>query len=108
MDEAVEVRLAERLPRGLDDVLADTNGRPSAEAVGGLDEHAYRRIGAMTLVEDSHLVIDELEFLDCRIRPEQRVAYGVIKGIDRTVALPDYSLAQALGREPYGAFSVST
>ena len=55
MNEAIEVGVAEGLPRGFDDVLTDSDRGPGAEAVGGLDEHPYGRIGAVTLVENPYL-----------------------------------------------------
>ena len=76
------------------------------QAVGGLDQHPYGRVGAVTLVQDPHLVVDQLELLDRRVRREQGVADGVVEGVDRAVALPHHPLALALGRQPYGALGI--
>ena len=56
-------------------------------AVGGLDEHAGDGVGAVGRVEDAHLVVDQLELARARGRPAQRLAQGVVEGVDRAVAL---------------------
>ena len=74
MNEAVDIRLAEGLPGGLDDVLTDSDRCPRAQAVGGLDEHAYRRIRAVTLLKDADFVVDDLKLLDGKVGRQQRIA----------------------------------
>src|SRR5215213_3264420 len=106
MDQAVKVGVAECLPGGLDDVLAHADRSPGTEPVCGLNQHAYGGIGAVTLIKDPYLVVDQLELPHRGVGRQQRVAYGLIKSIDRTIALADNALTPALGRKPNSAFGV--
>src|SRR5215207_10500520 len=106
MDQAVEVPLTEGLPGGLDDVWANPDRCPGAQAVSGLNQHPHGGIGAVALIKDPHLVVDQLELLDRRVSREQCIPYCMIKGVDRAIALPYHPLALALGRQPYGALGI--
>src|SRR4029450_1409817 len=96
MDQPVEIGVAERLPGGLDDVLSDADRCPGIEPVCGLDQHAYGRIGAVTLIENSYLVVDQLEFLYAGIGGKQRVAEGLGKRVHATVRPPGKPAAFSL------------
>ena len=70
----VRQRVDERLPGRGDDVLGDADRAPDVAAVGGVDEHARRRAGAVVLVEDADLEVDELDVLQVRVDLADRVA----------------------------------
>src|SRR5690606_15780971 len=59
--ESVDERVEQRLPRRLDDVLADADGGPRGLAVGRVEQHAGDRARAGTGVEDPDLEVDEVE-----------------------------------------------
>ena len=65
----------------------DPDGDPGGEAVAGLDQHPGDRVGAVALVEDAHLVVDQLELRDLGVRPGDRLAQRLVQGVDRAVAL---------------------
>ena len=56
-------------------------------AVGGLDQHPGDRVGAVALVEDADLVVDQLELRDLRVGLPDRLPQRVVERVDRTVAL---------------------
>ena len=68
-------------------------------AVGGLDEHPGDRVGAVALVEDAHLVVDQLELRDLRVGLADRLAQRVVERVDRAVALAGDDVAGALGAQ---------
>ena len=68
-------------------------------AVGGLDEHPGDGVGAVALVEDAHLVVDELELRDLRVGLPDRLAQRVVERVDRAVALADRDDARAAGAQ---------
>ena len=65
----------------------DADGDPRRLAVGGLDEHPGDRVGAVALVEDAHLVVDQLELRDLRVGLPDRLAQRLVERVDRAVAL---------------------
>ena len=65
-------------------------------AVGGVDEHARRRAGAVVLVEDADLVVDELDVLEVRVDLADRVAQRGVERVDRAVALGGAHVALAV------------
>ena len=77
----------QRPPRRLDDVVPDADGDPRGLAVGGLDQHPGDRVGAVALVEDAHLVVDQLELRDLRVGLPDRLAQRLVERVDRAVAL---------------------
>ena len=89
-------RVDERLPRGGDDVLVDADRAPDVVAVGGVDEHARGRAGAVVLVEDADLVVDELDVLEVRVDLADRVAQRGVERVDRAVALGRADVALAV------------
>src|SRR6195952_6026627 len=93
--EAVE----QGAPGGLDHVVADPDGDPGAGAVGGLDQHAGDRVGAVPLVEDADLVVDQLELHDLGVELLDRLAQRVVQGVDRAVALPDRDDARTASQQ---------
>ena len=89
----------QRAPRRLDHVVADADGDPRRLAVAGLDQHPGDRVGAVALVEDAHLVVDELELRDLGERLADRGAQRLVERVDRAVALAGDDVAHALGLE---------
>ena len=71
-------RVDERLPRGLDDVLRDADRAPHLVAVGGVEQHPRDRAGALGLVEDADLEVDEVDVREVRdgSRRARRAARG--------------------------------
>src|SRR5919197_2889183 len=88
-------RVDQRLPRRRDDVLVDADRAPDVLAVGGVDEHARRGAGAVVLVEDAHLVVDELDVLQVGVDLADRVAQRCVERVDRAVALGRADVALA-------------
>ena len=68
----------QRAPGRLDHVGADADRDPRRLAVAGLDQHPGDRVGAVALVEDPHLVVDQLELRDLRegLADRRRAAPG--------------------------------
>ena len=60
-------RVDERLPGRGDDVLGDADRAPDVLAVGGVDQHARRRLRAVRLVEDPDLEVHELDVGQVRV-----------------------------------------
>src|SRR5215471_19232096 len=56
----------EGLPGSLDDVVGHTHRAPRLVAVAGGDEHARPRRGALALVEDAHLVVEQAHLAKAR------------------------------------------
>ena len=86
--DAVLEAVEQRLPRCLDDVLADADRAPGVAAVAGVDEHARDRAGALGLVEDPHLEVDQRDARRARApaAPSAMPQRGVER-VDRAVAL---------------------
>src|SRR5438094_6019766 len=78
-------RVDERLPRGLDDVVGNTDGAPGLVAIARGDEHARLGGRALRLVQDSHFVVEELHGPEARIELLQSLTKRVVEGVDRTV-----------------------
>ena len=89
-------RVDERLPGGGDDVLPDADRAPTVLAVGGVDQHARDRVGALGLVEDADLVVDELDVPQVRVDLADRVAQRGVERVDRAVALGGADVALAV------------
>src|SRR5207245_9338625 len=78
-------RVDERLPRGLDDVVGDTDGAPGLVAIARGDEHAGLGGRALGLVQDAHFVVEELHGPEVRIELLESLTKRVVEGVDRTV-----------------------
>src|SRR3954447_25812488 len=89
-------RVDERLPRRRDHVLVDADRAPHVLAVGGVDEHAGHRAGAVALVEDADLVVDELDVAQVRVDLGDRGAQGGVERVHRAVALGGADVALAV------------
>src|SRR4051812_22760581 len=89
-------RVDERLPRRRDHVLVDADRAPHVLAVGGVDEHAGHRSGAVALVEDADLVVDELDVAQVRVDLGDRGAQGGVERVHRAVALGGADVALAV------------
>src|SRR5215211_1162472 len=94
--ECVLERVDKGLPRGLDDVLRDSDRAPFALTVGGVEEDAGNGAGAVVLVEDAHLVVGELDVGEVRVAIENRPAKRGVQRVDRSVALGRTQVALAV------------
>ena len=83
-------------------LCADADGDPRRLAVGGLDQHPGDRVGAVALVEDPHLVVDQLELRDLRVGLPDRLAQRVVERVDRAVALAGDDVPHAAGAQLHG------
>src|SRR5262249_7257835 len=70
----------------LDDVVGHTHRAPRLVAVAGGDEHARPRRGALALVEDAHLVVEQAHLAKARIEVLESLAEGMVEGVDGAVA----------------------
>src|SRR5450759_35747 len=80
-------RVHQRLPRSLDDVLADAYSPPRLFAVAGLDEDARHGRRAFLLVKHAHLVVGQLDVLQRREAPADGDPDGAVERVNRAVAL---------------------
>src|SRR5205085_8244977 len=80
-------RVDERLPGSLYDVLRHADRAPHLIAVGGIEQHPGDRAGALGLVEDAHLEVDQVDVAQAGIYLDQRVAERAVERVDRAVAL---------------------
>ena len=55
--------------------------------VGRFDQDAHLGSRGLIGIEDAHLVIGQLDFADRRVETFERLAYGIVQSIDRTIAL---------------------
>ena len=65
-------------------------------AVGGVEQHARDGVGALGLVEDADLEVDELDVLQVRVDLADRVAQRAVERVDRAVALGRAHVALAV------------
>src|SRR5215471_19050059 len=93
-------RVHEGLPRGLDDVVGDADRPPRLVAVARRDEHARLGAGALGLVQDSNLVVEERHLGQARVEVGERLSKGVIEGVDGPVAGRRRVLGDALHLDP--------
>src|SRR5271154_1476890 len=84
---AVLQRIDERIPGGGDHVLGDPDRAPHLLAVGGIDQDAGDRAGALRLIEDAHLEVDQLDVAQMRVDLTDRVTQRGVEGVHRAVAL---------------------
>ena len=95
----------QRLIGCIDNVFRDTDGPPAGMLVPGFDQHANGRGRAEAGRQHADLVIQELELLELGIEFFQRLAQGIIKGIDRPAAFGSgtpASLRDAVGQARSG------
>src|SRR5438445_172153 len=92
---AVLERVDERIPRGRDEVLRDADRAPHLVSVRGVDEHACDRVGALGLVEDPDLEVDQLDVAKMRVDLADRVAQRVVESVHRAVPLGGAHVALA-------------
>src|SRR5215471_11847036 len=76
--ELVLDRVDEGLPRSLDDVVGDAHRAPRLVPVARGDEHARLGPGALGLVEDAHLVVEEGHLLEVRVEVLEGLAQRVV------------------------------
>src|ERR1035441_2965980 len=72
----------EGFPTGVDDVLGDTYGGPTAAVVAPLDEDADIGGGAFAGIEDADFVIGEADVGDLRIEPGKALAQADVQGVE--------------------------
>ena len=68
----------------------------ASRAVGGVEQHARDRAGALRLVEDADLEVDELDVAQVRVDLADRVAQRAVERVDRAVALGGAHVALAV------------
>src|SRR2546429_129727 len=94
--ELVLDRGHERLPGGLDDVVRDPHRAPRLRAGARGDELPRLRRGALGLVEDAHLVVEEPHRPEVRVKLLERLAERVVERVDGPVARRRGMLEDAL------------
>ncbi len=67
-------RVHQRIPGGGDHVLGDPDRAPHLLPVGGVDQHPRDGAGALRLIEDPHLEVDELDVPQMRVDLADRLA----------------------------------
>src|SRR5215467_6549370 len=65
--ELVLDRVDEGVPRGLDDVVGDAHRAPRLVSVARGHEHARLGAGALGLVEDANLVVEQRHLAEVRV-----------------------------------------
>jgi hypothetical protein len=83
----MDVRVGQREPRRLDDVLVDPDRVEHAPAVARGDQHPRRRVGAGRGLEDADLEVDEVDVAQLRPRAVHGVAERLVERVDGPVAL---------------------
>ena len=63
--------------------------------VGGVDQHARDRAGALRLIEDAHLEVDQLDVAQVRVDLADRLAQRAVERVHRAVALGGAHVALA-------------
>src|SRR6202050_2057809 len=92
---AVLDRVHQRVPGGCDHVLGHSDRAPYVVPVGSIDQHARDRCGALALIEDAHLEVDQLDVAQVRMDLTDGLAQRVVQRIDRPVALGGAHVALA-------------
>src|ERR1035437_4285107 len=103
---AVLERVDERVPGGRDQVLRDADRAPHLVTVGGVDEHARDRAGALGLVEDPDLEVDQLDVAQVRVDLPDRSAQRLVERVHRAVALGVAHVALAVHPDLHRGFGV--
>ncbi len=85
--DPVLVRVLQREPGRLDDVGRGADSAPDVQSIARLDQHAYRRVGAVTRVNDAHLVVGEVHLLEQGVRLTERAPHRGVEGRHRPVAV---------------------
>src|SRR5437868_15331960 len=97
VQEAVGDGLLQRLPGRGDDVVLDTDRAPLTLAVGGLDENAGPCAGAVRPLQDTDLVVDQLQPRELGVEASERDTERVVQGVDGAIALTRGDDPLALG-----------
>src|SRR5215470_8313332 len=92
------------LPGCFDDVVGHAHRAPRLVAVAGGDQHAGPGCGALALVEDAHLVVEQAHLAQARIEVLERLSEGVVEGVDGAVARGRSVLGDALDLEAHRGF----
>src|SRR5262245_56741462 len=93
--EGVLERVDQGLPGGLDDVLRHADRPPLALAVRGIEQHPGDGTGAVVLVEDTHLVVGQLDVGEMRVPIDDGAAQRLVERVHRAVALRRAQVALA-------------
>src|SRR5580765_2532085 len=75
-------RIHQRLPRRLDDIVGDADRPPGLVAVPRGDEDARLGAGALGLVQDADLVVEERHLPQVGVEVAEGLAQGVVERID--------------------------
>src|SRR3954452_17775688 len=89
-------RVDERVPARLDHVLRHADRAPGVDAVGRVEQHARHGAGALLLVEDAHLEVDELDVAQVRVALADRASQGGVERVHGAVPLCGPQVALAL------------
>src|SRR5678815_2700286 len=97
-------RIHQRLPRRLDDIVRDADRPPGLVAVSRGDEDARLGAGALGLVQDADLVVEERHLPQVGVEVLESLAQGVVERVDRPIARRRGVLGNALHAQPHGGF----
>src|SRR5262250_3409063 len=92
------------LPGRFDDIVGHAHRSPRLVAVAGGDQHAGPGCGALALVEDANLVVEQAHLAQARIEVLERLSEGVVKSVDGAVARSRGMLGDALDLEAHRGF----
>src|SRR5215472_5289043 len=92
------------LPGRFDDVVGYAHRAPRLVAVAGGDQHAGPGSGALALVEDANLVVEQAHLAQARIEVLERFAESVVESVDGAVARGRGMLGDALDLEAHRGF----
>src|SRR6185369_13826799 len=95
-------RIHQRTPRRLDDIVRDADRPPGLVAVSRGDEDARLGAGALGLVQDADLVVEERHLPQVGVEVLEGLAQGMVERIDRPVARRRGVLGNALDAQPDG------
>src|SRR5271169_3054669 len=72
-------RVNQCVPRSSDHVLRDPDRSPNLLPVGGVQQHPRNGPGALRLIEDPHLEVDEVDVAQMGMNLPDRVAQGLVQ-----------------------------
>src|SRR5665213_105095 len=92
LNQMIFIRIDQRLPACVDDILADADGAEDfAGAVGALatafDHHAHAGGGLVLGVDHAHLVINQMNPVDRGVVRLERAAQGAVQRVHRAIPL---------------------
>ena len=99
VQESVDERINERLPRSLDDVFAHPDGGPLASSVGRVEQHSGNGARALPRIENPHLEVGQADARQRRVGVTQRGTNGSIERVHGAIAFPHGEMACLLDPE---------